>query len=87
MIYEREELEAMPLDVLYHLASAKGLLDDDGSDDDDAPDSEVLVDMILDAQNADQEAADDEADKQRAEDDRDPRINRRDGQDGSDDYC
>ncbi|QZE59836.1 hypothetical protein pEaSNUABM39_00256 [Erwinia phage pEa_SNUABM_39] len=29
----------------------------------------------------------DALDKQRAEDDRDPRINRRDGQDGSDDYC
>lgn len=29
----------------------------------------------------------DAADKQRAEDDRNPLINRRDGQDGSDDYC
>lgn len=86
MIYEREELEAMPLSDLYHLACAKGLLDD-LDDEDDVPDREVLVGMILDAQNADQEAAYDEADKQRAEDDRDPRINRRDGQDGSDDYC
>ncbi|EBY9527373.1 hypothetical protein D5P86_00125 [Salmonella enterica subsp. enterica serovar Infantis] len=86
MIYEREELVDMPLDVLYHLASAKGLLDD-LDDDDDAPDREVLVGMILDAQNDDQVEADNEADKQRAEDDRDPRINRRDGQDGSDDYC
>lgn len=86
MIYEREELEAMPLDVLYHLASAKGLLED-LDDDDDAPDREVLVGMILDAQNEDEQAEQDAADKQRAEDDRDPRINRRDGQDGSDDYC
>ncbi|QZE60169.1 hypothetical protein pEaSNUABM35_00252 [Erwinia phage pEa_SNUABM_35] len=86
MVYEREELEDMPLDVLYHLASAKGLLDD-LDDDDDAPDREVLVGMILDDQN-EQQLADEEAeDKQRAEDDRDPLINRRDGQDGSDDYC
>lgn len=86
MVYEREELEDMPLDVLYHLASAKGLLDD-LDDDDDAPDREVLVGMILDAQNEDEQAAQDEADKHQAEDDRDPRINRRDGQDGSEDYC
>ena len=84
MIYERDELEAMPLDVLYHLASAKGLLDDLG-DDDDAPDRDVLVGMILDDQNDEQQAEQDALDKQRAEDDRDPLINRRDGQDGSDD--
>lgn len=86
MIYEREELEAMPLDVLYHLAGAKGLLDD-LDDDDDAPDREVLVGMILDDQNDEEQAEQDAADKQRAEDDRDPRINRREDQDGSDDYC
>ena len=86
MVYEREELENMPLDVLYHLACAKGLLDD-LDDDDDAPDREVLVGMILDAQNDEGQAEQDAADKQRAEDDRDPRINRREDQDGSDDYC
>lgn len=86
MVYEREELENMPLDVLYHLACAKGLLDD-LDDDDDAPDREVLVGMILDAQNDEEQAEQDAADKQRAEDDRDPRINRREDQDGSDDYC
>lgn len=58
MVYEREELEVMPLDVLYHLASAKGLLDD-LDDDDDAPDREVLVGMILDAQNEQQETGSD----------------------------
>ncbi|QZE56452.1 hypothetical protein pEaSNUABM23_00253 [Erwinia phage pEa_SNUABM_23] len=86
MVYEREELQDMPLDVLYHLACAKGLLDD-LDDEDDVPDREVLVGMILDAQSEDEQAEQNAADKQRAEDDRDPRINRRDGQDGSEDYC
>ena len=35
----------------------------------------------------DEQAEQDAADKQRAEDDRDPRINRREDQDGSEDYC
>lgn len=86
MIYEREELEAMPLDVLYNLAGAKGLLDD-LTDDDDAPDREALTEMILESQSLEQQADEDDAAKRQAEDDRDPRINRRDGQDGSDDYC
>lgn len=83
--YTREELEEMNCIELDQLANERGLLDD--KDDDDDLDNDLLIGMILDDQN-DQQLVDEEAeDKQRAEDDRDPRINRRDGQDGSDDYC
>ncbi|AWY08518.1 hypothetical protein HOT49_gp259 [Erwinia phage vB_EamM_Alexandra] len=83
--YTREELEAMNCIELDQIANERELLEDK-DEDDDLPD-ELLIGMILDDQN-EQQLADEEAeDKQRAEDDRDPRINRRDGQDGSDDYC
>lgn len=83
--YTREELEAMNCIELDQIANDRQLLDE-ADDDDDLPD-DLLIGMILDDQN-EQQLDDEEAeDKQRAEDDRDPLINRRDGQDGSDDYC
>lgn len=83
--YTREELEAMNCIELDQIANDRQLLDD-ADEDDDLPD-ELLIGLILDDQNEQQLEDEEAADKQRAEDDRDPRINRRDGQDGSDDYC
>ena len=85
--YDYDELSLMPLDALHGLAECRCLLDDDGDDDSDAPDADLLIALIVQDQIDRQEAAEDAADKQRAEDDRDPRINRREDQDGSDDYC
>ncbi|ARW58895.1 hypothetical protein HOS33_gp255 [Erwinia phage vB_EamM_Y3] len=86
--YDHDELSVMPLDALYGLAESRNLLDDDAGDDDsDAPDADQLIALIIQDQIDQQQDEDDAADKQRAEDDRDPLINRRDGQDGSDDYC
>lgn len=83
--YTREELEEMDVVQLDEIATERGLLDE--FDEEDDQDEHLLVGLILDDQNAQRMADEDAADKQRAEDDRDPRINRRDGQDGSDDYC
>lgn len=57
-----------------------GMIGDDcrcGLDDEDEDEDDHVLD----------EDEQDAIDKQRAEDDRDPRIQRRDGQDGSEDYC
>lgn len=83
--YTREELEEMDVVQLDEIATGRGLLE--AFDEEDSYDEHLLVGLILDDQNAQRMADEDAADKQRAEDDRDPRINRRDGQDGSDDYC
>lgn len=83
--YTREELEEMDVVQLDEIATERGLLE--AFDEEDSYDEHLLVGLILDDQNAQRMADEDAADKQRAEDDRDPRINRRDGQDGSDDYC
>lgn len=81
--YTREELEEMDVVQLDQLANDRGLLDD--FDDEDDQDEHILIGIILDDQLDQEQAEQDAADKQRAEDDRDPRINRRDRQDGSDD--
>ncbi|QZE57466.1 hypothetical protein MPK71_gp257 [Erwinia phage pEa_SNUABM_1] len=83
--YTRDELEEMDVVELDQIASDRGLLDD--FDEEDDQDEHMLVGLILDDQNEQRMAEEDAADKQRAEDDRDPRINRREDQDGSDDYC
>lgn len=83
--YTREELEEMDVVQLDEIATERGLLEE--FDEEDDQDEHLLVGLILDDQDAQRMADEDAADKQRAEDDRDPRINRRDGQDGSDDYC
>lgn len=84
MIYDRDDLDEMPLDVLYHLASAKGLLDD-LDDDDDAPDREVLVGMILDAQNEDLESEVEECERREAQEAADDHMRMLNERDGSDD--
>ncbi|QZE57133.1 hypothetical protein MPK67_gp260 [Erwinia phage pEa_SNUABM_32] len=83
--YTREELEEMDVTELDAIANSRNLLDD--FDEEDDQDEHMLVGLILDDQNEQRMAEEDAADKQRAEDDRDPRINRREDQDGSDDYC
>lgn len=83
--YTREELEEMDVTELDAIANSRNLLDD--FDEEDDQDEHILVGLILDDQQEQQMADEDAADKQRAEDDRDPRINRREDQDGSDDYC
>lgn len=47
--YVYSELDAMPLDSLYHLADSRGLLSDLG-DEADAPDADQLVAIIIEAQ-------------------------------------
>jgi len=81
--YTREELEEMDVVALDNIASERGLLDD--FDAEDYYDEHLLICMIVDEQNDRLREEENAKDKQRAEDDRDPRINRRDGQDGSDD--
>ncbi len=81
--YTREELEEMDVVALDNIASERGLLDD--FDDEDSYDEHLLICMIVDEQNDRLREEENAKDKQRAEDDRDPQINRRDGQDGSDD--